>query len=290
MKTLLIGLGQIGLGLIAPTFQKAGYAIVGTDANEDRLSALRHGYILKTPSKVENINIDVESMDKVTENFDLVVTSVGRKHLGKVAVWCQEKGIVAPVLMAENLPDPVSFFPEQIPIVIDRICPRIETQGSLLTVIAEDYYKIVSLQNPITSSLAVVEAVELKDSELSVESRRKQKMFTVNTCHVLAALFGQQFGCSLVEESARHPEVVSRIMAVVSEVGPWLGFDSQGAAARASEILLRFANPIQDSLSRILSTTNRTSALRYIEIPLNGLRSLGIQAPVLEEAYLLLSS
>lgn len=290
MKTLLVGLGQIGLGLIVPVFKKAGYTLVGTDASADRLNALRGGYFLKTPSGVEKVDVDVVSMDEVGREFDFVITSVGRQHLEKVATWCREKYLSVPVLLAENLPDPVHHFSRQIPIVVDRICPRTGTHEGLLAAIAEDYYKIVVLGDPITRRLGTVNGIELIASEEEVERKRKQKMFTVNTSHVLTALFGQRLGCSLVEEAIARAEVATRIRSAISEVAPWLGFDSQEAEQRASEIIRRFASPIQDSLSRILGPVNRKSALRYVEVPLNGVRSVGATASTLEEAQALLNS
>src|SRR3989338_8772291 len=157
MKVLIIGLGQIGLGLVIPVFKKAGYTIVGTDASTDRLNALRNGYFLKTPSEVTKVEVDVVSMDEASDKFDAIVTSVGRQHLEKVATWCREKNLLAPVLLAENLPDPVNHFPRQIPIVVDRICPRTEKHDGIFTAIAEDYYKIVVLDNPSTHQLGTVE-------------------------------------------------------------------------------------------------------------------------------------
>ena len=290
MKALLIGLGQIGLGLVVPIFKKAGYTIVGTDANSDRLNALRNGYFLETPSGATKVEVDVVSMDEASDKFDVIITSVGRQHLEKVAIWCREKNLSAPVLLAENLPDPLNFFPRQIPIVVDRICPRTETHDDLLTAIAEDYYKIVVLDNPATHQLGTVNGIELVASEEEVERKRKQKMFTVNTSHVLTALFGQQLGCSLVEEAIARPEVATRIRSAVSEVGPWLGFDYQEIEQRTSEIIKRFAGSVQDSLSRILGPVNRKSALRYVEVPLTGVRSVGATAPTLEEAQALLNS
>lgn len=290
MKALLVGLGQIGLGLIVPVFKKAEYTIVGTDASLDRLNSLRNGYFLQTPSGVAKVDVDVASMDEVAGGFEVVITSVGRQHLEKVATWCREKNLSAPVLLAENLPDPVNHFPRQIPIVVDRICPRTGTHDGLLAAIAEDYYKIVVLDSPATHQLGTVNGVELVASEEEVERKRKQKMFTVNTSHVLTALFGQQLGCSLVEEAIARPEVATRIRSAVSEVGPWLGFDCQEAEQRANEIIKRFADIVQDSLSRILGPVNRKSALRYVEVPLNGVRSVGATAPTLEEAQALLNS
>jgi hypothetical protein len=290
MKTLLVGLGQIGLGLVVPVFKKAGYTIVGTDANPDRLNALRNGYFLETPSGVTKVEVDIVGMGEVSDKFDIVVTSVGRQHLEKVATWCRERNISAPVLLAENLPDPLNFFPRQIPIVVDRICPRTGTHDGLLAAVTEDYYKIVVLDDSVTHQLGTVAGVELEVLEANVELKRKQKMFTVNTSHVLTALFGQQIGCSLVEDAVARPEVASRIHSAVKEVSPWLGFDSQEAERRASDIIRRFANPVQDLLSRILGPINRKSALRYVEVPLNGLRSMGVTAPTLEEAQTLLNS
>ncbi len=290
MKALLIGLGQIGLGLIVPVFKKAGYTIVGTDASLDRLNALRNGYFLETPSGVAKVEVDVASMDEVVDTFDVVITSVGRQHLEKVAAWCREKNLSVPVLLAENLPDPISFFPRQIPIVVDRICPRIGTHNGLLAAVAEDYYKIVALDDPPTHQLGTVNGVELEVSEASVERKRKQKMFTVNTSHVLTALYGQQIRCSLVEEAIARPEVASRIRSAISEIGPWLDLNSQETEKRTRQIIKRFASPVGDLLSRILGPVNRKSALRYVEVPLNGLRSMGIQAPTLEEARELLIS
>lgn len=290
MKALLVGLGQIGLGLIIPVFKKAGYTLVGTDASLDRLNALRNGYLLKTPSGVEKVGVDVVRMDVVAGEFEVIITSVGRQHLEKVAVWCREKHLSAPVLLAENLPNPVNHFPRQIPIVVDRICPRTGTHNGCLAAIAEDYFKIVALDHPTTSYLGSVAGVELVATTEEVEQKRKQKMFTVNTSHVLTALFGQQLGCSLVEEAIARPEVATRIHSVISEVAPWLGFDSQEAEQRAGEIVRRFASPVQDSLLRILGPVNRKSGSRYIEVPLNGVRSVGAVAPTLEEAHMLLNS
>ncbi|MBI2055894.1 MAG: hypothetical protein HYT37_00740 [Candidatus Sungbacteria bacterium] len=290
MKALLIGLGQIGLGLVVPVFKKAGYTLTGTDASRDRINALRNGYFLQTPSGVEKIDVDVVSMDEVADEFEVIITSVGRQHLEKVAAWCREKHFSVPVLLAENLPDTVNHFPRQIPIVVDRICPRIVTRDGCLSAVAEDYYKIVVVDDPITRQLGVVNCVELIATEEEVEQRRKQKMFTVNTSHVLTALFGQQLGCLLVEEAIARSEVSTRIRSMVSEVAPWLGFDSKDAEQRASEIIRRFGSPVQDSLSRIFGSVNRKSALRYVEVPLNGVRSVGAAAPTLEEARELLNS
>lgn len=290
MKTLLVGLGQIGLGLIVPVFKKAGYSIIGTDASLDRLNILRSGYFLETPSGVLKMEVDVVKMDEVINDFDLVVTSVGRQHLEKVAAWCREKNLSTPLLLAENLPDPVNFFSRQIPIVVDRICPRTTMRDGLLTAVAEDYYKIVVLDDPLTHKLGAINNVELEQSEANVELKRKQKMFTVNTSHVLTALYGQRLGCSLVEEAVARPEIASKIQSAVAEIGPWLGLDQHETATRASEIIKRFSSPVKDSLIRILGPVNRKSALRYIEVPLKGLQSLGRQAPTLEEARDLLNS
>jgi len=119
MKALLIGLGQIGLGLVNPVFKSAGYDIVGTDADTGRLDDLGRAYLLKTPSKISAYEIKTAKMEDLTNEFDLVITSVGRRHLDKVAEWYQRKKFLAPVLLAENLPDPAIFFPVQIPIVVE---------------------------------------------------------------------------------------------------------------------------------------------------------------------------
>ena len=288
MKALLVGLGQMGLGLIVPTFKKAGYTIVGTDASQDRLKALQNGYYLETPSEVTSFEIDVARMDEVSGDFDVIVTSVGRQHLEKVATWYQQKKFSAPVLLAENLPDPVNFFPRQIPIVIDRICPRTEMYEGLFAAVAEDYYKIIVLDDPVTHQLGSIDNVELESFKASLENKRRQKMFTVNTSHLLTALFGQRAGCSLVEEAVARPEIVSKIHSIIFEVGPWLGFNSQEAETRANQIIKRFSNPLKDPLSRILVPEKYKSALRYFEVPLNGLYSMGLQAPTLEEARNLL--
>ena len=110
MKALLIGLGQIGLGLVNPVFKSAGYDIVGTDADTGRLDDLGRAYLLKTPSKISAYEIKTAKMEDLTNEFDLVITSVGRRHLDKVAEWYQRKKFLAPVLLAENLPDPAIFF------------------------------------------------------------------------------------------------------------------------------------------------------------------------------------
>ncbi|QQG45364.1 MAG: hypothetical protein HYW89_00275 [Candidatus Sungiibacteriota bacterium] len=289
MRVLLIGVGQLGLGLIVPVFTEAGYKVVGTDANPQRLQELEGGYFLETPSRISKLDVTTTKMDEAGNDFDLVVTSVGRQHIAEVAKWYREKGILAPVLLAENLPDPISLFPRQISIVVDRICPRVVSKYGLLTAVAEDYFKIVTLDDPLTHQLGKIEGVELELTEAGVELKRKQKMFTVNTSHVITALYGQQLGCLLVEEAVAKSEVASKICSIVTEISPWLGLNQRQADTRAGELIRRFSSPIKDSLSRILGPANKKSALHYVEVPLQGLRAMGREAPVLEEAYRLLA-
>ncbi len=290
MKVLLVGLGQIGLGLIVPVFKKAGYTIVGTDASSERLDKLKNEYLLRTPGGVSTIEIDVAGMDDINGEFDLIITSVGRQHLPSVSEWLLKKNLSAPVLMAENLPDPVNLFPKQIPIVVDRICPRIKMEGTFLTVVAEDYYKIIVLDTQLTRRLGVLSGVDLEKSEAVLEYKRRLKMFTVNTSHVITALYGQRFNCSLVEEAAARPEVAGKIRSAIGEVSPWLSFGNREAEIKAREIIERFSSPIKDPLSRILGPTNRKSALRYIEVPLRAVKASGFPAPTLEEAYRIINS
>lgn len=295
MKVLLIGLGQLGLGLIVPVFRKAGYELVGTDADTVRLNTLSKGYFLRTPFKMREgyvsigYRIETIQLDEVEDTFDFIVTSVGRKHLPKVAEWYQTKKLSAPVLLAENLPDPVNLFPRQIPIVVDRICPRIEQQGKYPPItVAEDYYKIVVLNDPLTRWLKALDGAELENLMEEVEKKRMMKMFTVNTCHVITALFGQGVNCRLIEEAVRHKEIRSRIHSVISEVAIWLDFSPTVAKAKAREIIARFSSPIQDPLLRILNKDNIHSARRYIDVPLKNLRLIGAPSPILEEAEKLL--
>lgn len=290
MKVLLVGVGQLGLGLVVPVFTEAGYEVIGTDANIERLDDLRPGYLLGTPRGTSQLHIATVRMDDVKSDYDLMITSVGRTHLQDVADWYHAKQISAPVILAENLPDPVSIFPRQIPAVVDRICPKVEKRGDMLTAIAEDYYKFVVLDEPLTHRLGEVSGVEMEATEEAVELKRKQKMFTVNTSHLLIALYGQQLGCTLVEEAIAKPEIAAKIRLLVAEVAPVLGFNRQEAAARAEEIIRRFSNPIKDLLTRILVLEKKKSALRYIEVPLQELKVRGLEAPTLEEAYRLLSS
>lgn len=290
MKTLLIGLGQIGLGLIVPVFQKAGYELVGTDANTERLNQLQDGYTLKTPVDSRKIQLDVKDMSEISGKFDLIITSVGRQHLVKVAEWCRDKNISAPVLLAENLPDQVNVFTKQIPIVVDRICPRVIMENGTLTAYAEYYYKIVVLSDPLTYPLGKVENIELETLEMNVELKRKRKMFTVNASHVLASLYGQKIGCKFVDEAVKNPDIALRIESAVQEIGPWLGLNPQQCHLKSKEILGRFGSPLNDELTRILNPNNRNSASRYIEVPLNGLHALGKKPKTLEEAYKLLTA
>lgn len=290
MKVLLIGLGQMGLGLVLPAFKQAGYEIVGTDASSERLQQLQGGYVLRTPSEDARFEIDIKSMDEITGDFDLVVTSVGRQHLGKVADWLELKNISAPALLAENLPDPLNLFKNQIPIIVDRICPRAEIKDSILTAIAEDYFKIVVLDSALTRPLGSVKNVELEKTEKDLEAKRKQKMFTVNTAHVITALYGQKNGFGFVEEAIAEREIASIVESVLLEIGPWLGFNVKETAARTQVILKRLASPLKDPLSRILNLDKKSSALRYIEVPLNGIKQSGKKAPVLEKIYKVLTA
>ena len=289
MKTLLIGLGQIGLGLIVPIFKKAGYEIVGTDANIDRLNKLENGYFLHTPSSHLQMDIEVAKMDELVGDFDLIITSVGRQHLDKVAAWLEKKKFLAPVLLAENLPDPVTVFPRQIPIVVDRICPRVTEESGALTVFAEDYYKIVVLDDSLTHQLWKVDGIGLENTEAEVEEKRRQKMFTVNLSHLITALYGQKLGLTLVEEAIGKSEVVSMVSAIITEVGPWLNMDGRQISEKKQQIIERFSSPLQDPLSRIFEPSKKISAMRYIEVPLNGLHEMGLKAPALEEAFNLIN-
>jgi len=115
-------------------------------------------------------------------------------------------------------------------------------------------------------------------------------MFTVNTSHVPTALFGQQLGCSFIDEAIAIPEITTKIRKAMIEVAPWLGLNHQETETRINEIIARFGIPIQDSLSRILGSVNRQSARRYIDVPLSGIRLMGTQAPILKEAQKLLKS
>lgn len=291
MKILLIGLGNIGLGLVVPIFKEAGYDVVGTDASLERINALRNDYFIITTKGSSKTHINTVQMHEIDNGFDAIVTSVGRRNLDKVAEWYRKRKLSTPVFLAENLPDPVSSFPMQIPIVVDRICPRIEANAGILSVVTEDYYKIVVLSCQVAQPLETVSGVELLASENEVEQRRKQKMFTINTAHVITALLGKQFSSQLfVEDAIAIPEIASKVRSVVAEVGPWLGFDEQEVEIRAEEIVRRFLNPIKDPIARILGPENRSSGLRYVEVPLNGVRSMGLQAPTLEEVYTLLTS
>src|SRR3989344_1937886 len=219
MKVLIVGLGNIGLGLIAPVFKNAGYDVVGTDAFKKRLDALEKGYFIQTPSEISKMSINVFDMNEIPNYFDLIVVSVGRNNLAKVAEWYKEKNFLMPVMLAENLPEPVNLFPAQISIVVDRICSRIGVLENFLSVTAEDYYKLMTLENGLTGLLKSDKNVELFGSEEEVELKRKQKLFTVNTSHVVAALYGKKLGCLWIEEAVKLPEVVEKMHLSLIEVG-----------------------------------------------------------------------
>lgn len=289
MKTLLVGLGQIGLGLVVPVFQKAGFELVGTDASTERLRQLQNGYVLKTPSETIKVELSVQDMSDISDEFNLIITSVGRQHLGKVADWLKSKNIAAPVLLAENLPDPLYIFPKQIPIVVDRICPRVIMENDVLTSYAEDYFKIVVLNDQLIYPLGNVSGVELETIEMNLDIKRFRKLFTVNTCHVLTALYGQRFGCQFVHEAIKVKEIALRIESTVQETGQWLVLTPRQCHERAKEIISRFSSPLNDPLTRILNPNNWKSALRYIEKPLFELNDLNKKAKILEEAYEILS-
>lgn len=288
MKVLLVGLGNIGLGLIVPVFQNAGYEVVGTDASKERLSDLKDGYFIRTPKQTPSYiyprKIEVIPMEQVKNDFDLVVTSVGRGNLEKVAMWYKEKNFSAPVLMAENLPEPVNLFPKQIPIVVDRICPRVLRIENFLSVKAEDYYSIITLRGPLTEALSVDKNIGLINSVEGVEIERKEKLFTVNTSHIIAAIYGKNLGFSLVEEAIKNKEIQEKIQLVLIEVGRWLGFGDIEAEIRTQKIIERFSAPLFDSIDRILGKKDRKLGNPYLDIPLRELTFLGLNAPVLREA------
>lgn len=289
MKVLIVGLGNIGLGLIAPVFQNAGYDVVGTDASKERLEVLKNKYFIQTPRSVFSKKIEVVAMEETANDFDLIITSVGRQNLNKVARWYAEKNLSAPVFLAENLPEPVDVFPRQIPIVVDRICPKVATLNNALYVVTEDYYSIKTLKNKLTEALKSDGNVGLLNSKEEVELERREKMFTVNTSHVVVAIYGKKLGYSFVEEAVKDQKIIEKIGFVLIEVGKLLSFGDIEAQARARLILKRFSAPLQDSLDRILGRKDRKLGNSYIDIPLKELGALGIEATALKEAQELYS-
>jgi hypothetical protein len=93
-----------------------------------------------------------------------------------------------------------------------------------------------------------------------------------------------------VHEAVKVNEIALRIEAVVQETGQWLGLNNRQCHIKAKEIISRFSSPLNDPLTRILNSNNRQSAVRYLERPLAELDAINKKAPVLEEAYNLLTA
>jgi hypothetical protein len=286
IKTLLVGCGRAGLGLIYPLFNEAGYnSMFITDCDKRRLDILARGYIRKTPNKVFKMQPTVLYIEDVKDNFDLIVTSVGRNNLKDVANWYYKKNFSAPVILAENLQQPDNLFPQKIPIFIDRICSKTIIENKTMTVITEDYCNVSVLEHLLTRPLASVNCVKLESSEKNIELKNKHKIFTVNTSHVICALYGMREGYTFIEEAVRNPDIVSELKNVMLEIGYWFNFNPKEIQRRTNEIITRLSSPIQDPVSRILGPGKHKSALRYIEIPLDSITSMGLRAPSLEKAY-----
>ncbi len=285
MKILLIGSGKAGLGIVCPLFNKAGYEIFNTDKNEDCLRSISRGYFIETPKGDTKILVNTINMLDVRDEFDIVITSVGRKNLQSVYDWYSKKNLSSPVILAENLQKPDKLFPCKIPIVIDRVCSRIEERNQGLFVITEEYLDVSILDHPLIKPLEIFDNVSLFGSEEEVNLKNKQKIFTVNTSHVISALYGEEKKFLFIEEAVSNQCISSEIKIIMSEVSAWLGFDPEYANLLSSKILMRFSSPIKDPISRILGPEKYQSALRYLEIPLMGLKDMGAPCFHLEKAY-----
>lgn len=265
MKVLVVGLGQIGLGLIVPVFRAAGYSVFGTDVSSERLGQLKRPYQVKTPSKSTQYNIETIPF-KFLPQVDLVITSVGRRNVKAVVEVLEKNNLFCPIMLAENLPNAITIA-RHIPIVVDRICPRTEwLEEGGLTVYAEDDFRIVTLDTPLARPLRTIEGVQLFPTVELVERARKQKMFTVNTSHAVLTTLGSQKGYRLVEEAAGDAEIQQTIREIVSEVSEWL--ELVNASEVAEKIIKRFRSPLGDTIERILGPVEKRGRNEYIFIPL----------------------
>jgi Mannitol-1-phosphate/altronate dehydrogenases len=284
-RLLLVGMGKVGRGLITPVFQEAGYKVVGCLREPPQLSARHLPYLLETPrGTTQHVFHDTVAMNAVEDTFDLIVTSVGRGNLDRIGRWYEERGLSAPVLLAENLPAAVQAFPHQLPIVVDRICTRAELRAGRITVRTEDYYRIVVLDHPLTRALRKVGNVEVEPCAMTVERERTLKLFTVNTAHLLTAVEALRRGYQSIDAAIRDPEIAARVAALVREVSPLLGLDATEARRRSQVLIRRFATPLQDSPSRIINKRNFASAKDYFAIPRQRLDAMKRPAPLLDEA------
>lgn len=288
MEVLLVGIGRAGLGAVVPIFTDAGYNVTVTHYNQAKLEQLQDGYILKTPTRVREFYPEIILMDYVADDFDIIVTSVGRDNIATVDMWRQNKKLHAPLLLAENIFD-APKIPNNIPFVLDRICPHIHTGNGRSIVTAEDYYRAITLEMSLTSPLDVLDGVHLLSNEKEVEYARRCKLLTVNIAHKIVAIYGLKREHVFVEEAINDSQIYTIVRQALNEILLALNFTPEQIQETIASIVERFASPLQDPLLRIHDPHRRNTAQSYLQYALTQTRAQAVPAPAIEAALALVS-
>jgi siroheme synthase (precorrin-2 oxidase/ferrochelatase) len=283
MKALLIGIGKAGLGVIAPTFIQAGYNVTATHYNQEKLDLLNNGYTLKTPSKDFHLHLRTKHIGLLKDEYDLIITCVGRKNLRKIIAWYKQNKFSAPIFFAENLFSPDLFEIDNIPIVIDRICTDIEVNNKRYVVKAEDYKKIITLKATATTALQSCDSVILLKNASEVELERKRKLYTINVAHKLVGLYALNSKCIYVEEAVSNEMIARKLKECMREIAPFLNKDQDEMDEITKTILERLKSPTKDRLTRIYNPNKDDTAIEYVANIINYSQTHSIQTPLMDE-------
>lgn len=283
MKVLVIGIGRAGLGIVVPTFLEADYHVSVTHYSSDKLETLKAGYTLKTPNESQDIEVDIQEMTSIQDEYDAIVTCVGKNNLYDVIGWYSEKKITAPLFFAENMFNSKEFNIEHTPIVIDRICSKIIDNGRL-TVVTEEYKKITTLRTQITQRLEISNSVTLLDTIDEVELLRTNKLYSVNVAHKLIGIYSLDTNYVYVEEAVSDKKISNKLRMSMLEIAPFLNKSKDEMGEVIATILSRFASPIEDPLLRIYHPLNDDTAVQYLHTIISDLSNKGEPSPLLNEA------
>lgn len=287
-KILIVGSGKAGLGLITPIFQEAGYNVFNTDHNEKTLNSISNGYIIKTPEKELKIDTNCITMEDVSDDFDLIITSVGRKNIKNVSDWYKNKKLSSPIILAENLQNPISYFPKTIPIFIDRICSRVFLDSEIPIITTEEYRKVITLDNLKIKDKDIY-GLYFSDSEEFIKKEIKKKLITINLSHVITSLYGEELGFNFIEEAIISDKVLFEVESCLKEINNILNLNQKDFEDLFSNIKERLSSPIKDPIIRIINKSKYKSALNYIENPINVLKEKRAEFNHLKKAHNILS-
>ena len=295
-KAVIFGAGQNGAGFVGRNLSSNGYELVFLDVSQDALDYVAGMYEVNVASLDElrsltihgtrGILLEEANLEAIAQEIagsDLVVTAVGKKHLGKTIPYLGaglerflgKSNGTKNIIFAENHPTAAAeireglgnLFPEagsRVGLVnsVVHVMGRRDADGSF---VSEDY---TSSDFPVDKDAFKGEMPRLTMLPYSpFEQMEHRKLYLHNLMHFAVGLLASKKGYTTVADTAQDAEVREFAVEVTSATiealsmayrGSGESFSKQALTDHRNSIYQRAANPhLGDTVARLIADPAR---------------------------------